>query len=118
MRRKLSRVAGCNSQELQGTLHVLARPLGKSDWIVCASPDYLKRAGTPLIPQELEDHDYLKFPWQQAGGSGGRRLRLRPVQGEAEPVEVDMRVVLQSLSFEVLHRTLPPANWCTSCPTG
>ena len=104
MRRKLSRVAGCNSQELQGTLHVLARPLGKSDWIVCASPDYLKRAGTPLIPQELEDHDYLKFPWQQAGGSGGRRLRLRPLQGGAEPVEVDMRVVLQSLSFEVLHR--------------
>ena len=161
MRRKLSRVAGCNSQELQGTLHVLApallannflapqvtnwlkrypkvtlelsidpfpqsridefdvtfmgvdegydanvvaRPLGCSNWIVCASPAYLKRAGTPLIPQDLEQHDYLKFPWQQGGSSGGRRLRLRPLEGEEDPVEVDMPVALQSLSFEVLHR--------------
>lgn len=95
---------------------VVARPLGKSDWIVCASPAYLKRSGAPLIPQELEDHDYLKFPWQQVGGSGGRRLRLRPLQGEAESVEIDMRVVLQSLSFEVLHRAVLDGAGITVLP--
>lgn len=83
---------------------VVARPLCSTDCILCASPAYLKRAGTPLTPQDLERHDYLKFPWQQGGGSSSRRLRLRPVAGAGESVEVEMPVVLQSLSFDVLHR--------------
>lgn len=83
---------------------VVARPLASTEWIVCASPAYLKRAGTPLKPQDLARHDYLKFPWQQGGGSSNRRLRLRPVQGVGEPVEVEMPVALQSVSFDVLYR--------------
>lgn len=83
---------------------VVARPLASTEWILCASPAYLKRAGTPLEPQDLERHDYLKFPWQQGGGSSNRRLRLRPVQGAGEPVEVEMPVALQSVSFDVLYR--------------
>lgn len=83
---------------------VVARPLASTEWIVCASPAYLKRAGTPLEPQDLERHDYLKFPWQQGGGSSNRRLRLRPVQGAGEAVEVEMPVALQSVSFDVLYR--------------
>lgn len=84
--------------------NVVARPLASTEWIVCASPAYLKRAGTPLKPQDLQRHDYLKFPWQQGGGSSNRRLRLRPVEGAGEAVEVDMPVILQSLSFDVLFR--------------
>ena len=83
---------------------VVARPLASTEWIVCASPAYLKRAGTPLKPQDLAHHDYLKFPWQQAGGASSRRLRLRPVQGAGEPVEVEMPVAVQSVSFDVLYR--------------
>lgn len=83
---------------------VVARPLARTEWILCAAPSYLKRAGTPLKPQDLARHDYLKFPWQQGGGSSNRRLRLGPLQGEGEAVEVDMQVVLQSVSFDVLYR--------------
>jgi len=83
---------------------VVARPLARTEWILCAAPAYLKRAGTPLKPQDLARHEYLKFPWQQGGGSSNRRLRLGPLQGEGEAVEVDMPVVLQSVSFDVLYR--------------
>jgi DNA-binding transcriptional LysR family regulator len=83
---------------------VVAKPLARTEWIVCAAPSYLKRAGTPLKPQDLERHDYLKFPWQQAGGSSNRRLCLRPVQGNGASIEVEMPVVLQSVSFDVLYR--------------
>ncbi|MCJ0762109.1 LysR family transcriptional regulator [Variovorax terrae] len=83
---------------------VVARPLISNDWIVCASPGYLQRHGTPRTPQELQHHGYLRFPWQQASGHSGRRLRLRPLEGEGEPVEVEMPVVLQSVSFDVLYR--------------
>lgn len=83
---------------------VVARPLATTEWIVCASPAYLQRAGTPRQPQDLERHDYLKFPWQQGGGTGNRRLSLRPAQGDGAPVEVDMPVALQSVSLDVLYR--------------
>lgn len=84
--------------------NVVARPLAHTEWVMCASPAYLMRAGTPRQPLDLAHHDYLKFPWQQNGGAGNRRVRLRPAQGEGPPVEVDMPVVLQSVSFDVLHR--------------
>lgn len=85
--------------------NVVARPLATTEWIVCASPAYLQRAGTPRQPQDLERHDYLRFPWQQGGGgTGNRRLSLRPVQGDGAPVEVDMPVALQSVSLDVLYR--------------
>lgn len=84
--------------------NVVARPLVTTEWILCASPTYLKRAGTPLQPPDLQRHDYLKFPWQQGGGSSNRRLRLRPAQGDGEAMEVDMPVALQSVSIDVLYR--------------
>ncbi len=85
-------------------LNVVARPLAHTDMIVCASPAYLARAGTPLQPEDLVVHHYLKFPWQQATGLSARRFRLQPVDGIAAPVEVDMPVALQSASFDVLYR--------------
>ena len=84
--------------------NVVARALSTTEWILCAAPSYLKRAGTPLQPQDLQHHDYLKFPRQQGGGLSNRRLRLRPVAGPGEPVEVDMPVALQSVSMDLLYR--------------
>lgn len=84
--------------------NVVARPLSTSEWILCAAPAYLARAGIPLVPSDLERHDYLKFARQQGGGSSNRRLRLRPAQGDAEAVEVDMPIALQSVSLDVLYR--------------
>lgn len=83
--------------------NVVARPLATTEYIVCAAPAYLQRAGVPLHPHDLQRHAYLKFLRQQGGGSSNRRLRLRPVDGVGEPVEVDMPVVLQSVSFDVLY---------------
>jgi DNA-binding transcriptional LysR family regulator len=34
----------------------------RATYSVCASPDYLRRRGTPRHPQELKDHDCLLFP--------------------------------------------------------
>lgn len=84
--------------------NVVARPLSTTEWILCASPTYLARAGTPRLPSDLVRHDYLKFPRQQGGGASNRRLRLRPALGEGEPVEVDMPIALQSVSLDVLYR--------------
>lgn len=84
--------------------NVVARALSTTEWILCAAPSYLQRAGTPLQPQDLQHHDYLKFPRQQGGGVINRRLRLRPVAGAGEPVEVDMPVALQSVSVDLLYR--------------
>lgn len=84
--------------------NVVARPLSTSEWILCAAPAYLARAGLPLQPTDLALHDYLKFPRQQGGGASSRRLRLRPAQGEGDAIEVDMSIALQSISLDVLYR--------------
>lgn len=84
--------------------NVVARPLSSTEWILCAAPSYLQRRGTPHQPQDLQRHDYLKFPRQQGGGFSGRRLRLQPAAGTGEAVEVDMPVALQSVSLDVLYR--------------
>lgn len=83
---------------------VVARPLATTDWIVCAAPSYLARAGTPKRPEDLRNHEYLRFPWQQSGGPSSRRMRLVPADGAGPAAEVDMPIVLQSVSFDVLYR--------------
>ena len=82
---------------------IVARPLATTDWIACASPEYLKRLGTPQSPAELRDHTYLKFQWPQNSGHYGRQARLQPLHG-GEPVEVDIKAALQTTSFDVLLR--------------
>lgn len=85
-------------------LNVAARALAHTDMILCAAPSYLKRSGTPVTPDELAGHAYLKFPWHQTTGHSARRLRLQRREGGMPPVEVDMPVALQSASFDVLFR--------------
>ncbi|MBU1361441.1 MAG: LysR family transcriptional regulator [Gammaproteobacteria bacterium] len=85
-------------------LNIVARPLAHTDMIVCAAPSYLERFGTPTRPEELQSHQYLKFPWQQTTGHSARRFRLQPRDAGASPVEVDMPVALQSASFDVLYK--------------
>lgn len=83
---------------------VVARRLVSTESIVCASPAYLQRAGTPLEPQDLQDHAYLRFPWRDGSSQGLRHLRLKPLEEGGAAVEVDMPVVLQSSSFDVIFR--------------
>jgi len=85
-------------------LNVVARPLSHTDMILCASPAYLQRTGTPLLPQDLASHHYLRFPWQQSTGHSARKLRLQRHDKVSTTVEVEMPVALQSTSFDVLYR--------------
>lgn len=82
---------------------IVARPLATTDWIACASPEYLQRAGTPQSPAQLKDHTYLKFQWPQNSGHHGRQARLERVEG-GEFVDVDVRPAVQTTSFDVLLR--------------
>jgi len=85
-------------------LNVVARPLSRTNMIICASPAYLQKAGTPESPQDLVNHHYLKFPWQQNSGQSARKLRLRRNDKVGTTIEIDMPVALQSTSFDVLYK--------------
>ncbi|WP_407036262.1 LysR substrate-binding domain-containing protein [Facivitalis istanbulensis] len=43
-----------------------ARKLGESRRVIVASPDYLARAGTPQIPEDLHAHNCLSFNFRRA----------------------------------------------------
>lgn len=40
--------------------NIIARPIASSDGILCASPDYLRRNGTPQQPEDLPQHQCLR----------------------------------------------------------
>jgi len=82
--------------------NIVARPIAKTDYVVCASPDYLRRKGTPLQPLDLQGHPYLRFPWQAASGHTSRGIRLSRLDASQEAVEVSMQVVFQAESYETL----------------
>ena len=84
--------------------NVVARRLSTTEWILCAAPSYLQRVGIPREPQDMQHHEYLKFPRQQGGGFSKRPLRLRPASGVGDAVEVDVHVALRSASLDLLYR--------------
>jgi DNA-binding transcriptional LysR family regulator len=46
--------------------NLTARKLGESRRVVVASPDYLERRGTPLLPEDLHGHQCLSFNFRRA----------------------------------------------------
>ena len=48
--------------------NLVARPLARMPQVLCASPAYLARAGTPSHPDELADHEAVRF-FASSGGS-------------------------------------------------
>ena len=77
------------SGSVQGLPGHLVRRLGTFPWILCASPAYLRRRGTPATPAELPAHEQIAFrnpatgrvvPWQfrePADDAGIRRYMPR-----------------------------------------
>ena len=83
-----------------GELHdstLVARRIARVQRVLCASPTYLKRRGTPKTPGDLAAHDCL--PLSRAGGRPV--WRLRGPRGEESAVHV--RGPLESNLGEVLR---------------
>lgn len=80
---------------------LVARPLASTEWIACASPGYLDRAGWPESPGDLRQHAHLQLLGGQGSGRMGQKVRLMPLQG-GPSVDVEMRSVLSSSHLEVL----------------
>ncbi len=86
-------------------LNIVARNLATTQWIVCASPSYLKRYGTPLQPADLGNHLYLRFPWLALSGPQTKGLTLIPLNGTGETgetIDAPIQTVLHSPSMDML----------------
>src|SRR5580698_49825 len=57
---------------------LIARKLEDAEIVVVATPTYLKRAGTPLHPDELAGHECIQFEL----ASNGRNLVWQFQQGD------------------------------------
>jgi DNA-binding transcriptional LysR family regulator len=69
--------------ELPDSTHV-ARALGETRRVVCAAPAYLRRAGTPKTPADLQAHRCIVFSGLAAAnewsfGAKRQRVAVRPV---------------------------------------
>lgn len=56
----------------------VATPLAPCESVLCASPNYLKRAGTPTRPEQLSDHNCLEYSYFRGGSHwqlGGHRVK-------------------------------------------
>jgi len=74
---------------------LIARKIGASRSITCASPDYLRRRGEPLRPADLVDHEGVTF-------RGFSPFQWRYVDGEETVVaEPRGRVVLNSAAAAI-----------------
>lgn len=64
---------------------LICRRLATVRMMLCASPDYLRRCGTPAAPEDLLQHDILAYTllgsgdeWLFQGPNGHVRIRIRP----------------------------------------
>lgn len=92
---------------LDPTMHLVARRLSEHTRMLCASPAYLARRGTPACPVDLLEHDCLQFSYAE-----NRRIwRVRrndadrATPSDALPVEeVVINSVIVANNAEVLRQ--------------
>ncbi len=60
--------------------NTVARQLARVDWVVCASPRYLRERGTPAVPEDLAGHVWLgqrgRMALEMVRGSEHRRVSV------------------------------------------
>jgi DNA-binding transcriptional LysR family regulator len=109
---------------------LIARKIAPAHGVLCASPDYLERRGTPLHPNELRQHDGLMYghlatgnQWKLTGPDGdhwipiswrlccnnGEVLRDAAVQGHGIAM-LPTFIVGADLQQGTLRRILPHYN--------
>jgi DNA-binding transcriptional LysR family regulator len=74
----------------------IARRLCEFDTILCASPDYLARAGTPTTPQQLPAHQWLAFGRESAANGLPASARGLGKAGMATSQPVTMAIDARS----------------------
>jgi len=88
---------------------LIAKPLAPYRLMICASPEYLVRRGTPHKPQDLSDHECLSFSptalahWRLSDGEGACRV---PVSGR---LQVNHGQALRVAALHGLGIVLQPA---------
>lgn len=83
--------------------NVIARPIISAVGILVATPDYLRRRGTPTEPAQLTGHDNLRL---KIPGSRPRvwALSRESVQGPPETVEVEVAPAMWANHTDALMR--------------
>jgi len=95
--------------ELQDS-SLIARRLAPNNRVICASPDYLRRAGTPIAPDDLRNHNCLIYKRQPTRAV----WRLRDTQGT---VEIEVSGSLRSNNTDSLHAAALAGLGLTILPT-
>jgi DNA-binding transcriptional LysR family regulator len=80
---------------------VVARKVIESDAILVASPDYLKRRGPALVPEDLAQHECLRL---KLPGGPGRAWRMWNPEHPEQVVEVDVQPMLLANHTDTLLR--------------
>lgn len=80
---------------------VIARKVIESQSVLVASPDYLKRRGTPHAPPDLVDHECLRL---KLPGGRPRTWRMWREQQPEQVVELDVEPVLWANHTDTLLR--------------
>lgn len=70
----------------------IARHLCDFEMILCASPDYLDRCGTPAVPQDLLTHQWLAFGRGVDSQVVATTLNLQNADGQNQNLAVDARI--------------------------
>ena len=76
--------------------NIIARPLGNCRSVICATPAYLQRVGTPLTPDQLSNHNCLLY------ANFGKSIW--PLLRNDEPVNVAVKGNLSSNDTTILLR--------------
>ena len=82
--------------------NLIARRLSGHQRVLCASPDYLERRGTPQHAPELSTHDCLQFTFTDNRRTW--RMRRRDANPETLVEEVRVNSIVQANSGEVLRQ--------------
>jgi DNA-binding transcriptional LysR family regulator len=88
-------------------LSLVARPLAPWRWILCASPDYLARHGTPRTPGELRGHNCILYcsntsnAWTFSGEQGEQTVQVRG-NFKANTADAVLQATLQGLGIAAI----------------
>jgi len=69
---------------------LIARRIASVTRVICASPDYLQRRGTPISPSDLRDHDCLPFRFHTAANAWRAGSNVWRLQGSEAPEEISV----------------------------